>query len=62
MKSYIMLNTKPKTATKNEFENDFFQVQEQLCFWKDHGKYQESQKHEASNKPKKITPKMGTCF
>ena len=34
-----MLNTKPKTATKNEFENGFFQVQEQLCFLKDRGKY-----------------------
>ena len=42
---YIDLNIKLRTAAKNSFERRLFQVDEQLCFWKDDGEYWEQSGH-----------------
>ena len=37
LKPYIEINNKLRTEAKNYFDKEFFQTNEQFCFWKDYG-------------------------
>jgi uncharacterized protein YeeX (DUF496 family) len=39
VKKYIDFNTYLRTKAKNDFEKDFFQIDEQLSFWKNDGEH-----------------------
>ena len=38
LKSYINMNTELREKTKNDFNKDFFEANEQRSFWKNFGK------------------------
>lgn len=39
LKKYIDFNTNLRTKAKNNFEKDFFQINEQFRFWKINGEH-----------------------
>jgi len=42
MKGYIDLNTDKRKQATNDFDERKFQINEQLCFWINYGKYSKS--------------------
>ena len=38
MKKYIDFSTEKKKKTANDFEKDFFKINDQFCLWKNNGK------------------------
>ena len=44
MKKYIDFNTKKRMSATNDFEKDIFKVNDQLCLWKDNGKFKKKNK------------------
>ena len=48
MKKYIDFNTKKRMNAANDFEKDFFKINDQFCLWKNNGKFTKKNQCEIS--------------
>ena len=48
MKKYIDFNTEKRKNAANDFEKDFFLINDQFCLWKSNGKFTEKNQCEIS--------------
>ena len=39
MKTYIDFSTEKRKNATNDFEKDFFKINDQFCLWKNNGKF-----------------------
>ena len=48
IKKYIDFNTEKRMNAANNFEKDFFKINDQFCLWKNNGKFTKKNQYEIS--------------